>query len=138
MLVVEAGKESGALITAKYAMEQNKVVYAVPNSIYSNESIGTNGLISKGARIYSRPEQLLPDLCSTSCSSFNRIKYPTMSNGVTDLEKKIVEILRNRPLSIDGILNLFKEEREQIIEQIAIMEIGGKVKSISGGKIAIL
>jgi predicted Rossmann fold nucleotide-binding protein DprA/Smf involved in DNA uptake len=53
------------------------------------------------------------------------------------LKKKIVEILRNRPLSIDGILNLFKEEREQIFEQITIMEIEGKIKSISGGKIAI-
>ncbi len=59
VLVVEAGENSGSLITAQLASEQGKHVLAVPNSIYSREGRGTNLLISKGAEIYLGENQLL-------------------------------------------------------------------------------
>lgn len=53
LLVVEAGKNSGALLTAKIARELGREVFAVPNDIYSSESLGTNRLIADGAKVYS-------------------------------------------------------------------------------------
>ena len=59
LLVVEAGARSGALITANYALEQKRRVFAVPNSIYSPESVGTNRLLQNGAELYLEPKQLV-------------------------------------------------------------------------------
>ena len=59
LLVVEAAERSGALITAEYAMDYKRKVLAVPNSIYSLESMGTNRLLLNGAEVYLGPNQLM-------------------------------------------------------------------------------
>ena len=61
-LVVEAGKSSGALITATFAVEQGREVFAVPGGIYSPASQGTNQLIQQGARPYLAPQDILESL----------------------------------------------------------------------------
>ncbi|MDD6728540.1 MAG: DNA-processing protein DprA [Eubacteriales bacterium] len=59
VLVVEAGEKSGSLITAKYAIEQNRDVYAVPVSVLSTDFSGTNRLIDDGAKVATKPEHLI-------------------------------------------------------------------------------
>jgi len=61
-VVVEAGRSSGALITADLALEQGRDVYAVPGSIFSPASQGTNALIKDGARPLTDPRELLAEL----------------------------------------------------------------------------
>ena len=59
VLVIEAGLNSGSLITADFAQKWNRELLAVPDSIYSRESLGSNRLLLKGAKIYLNEQQLL-------------------------------------------------------------------------------
>ena len=62
VLVVEAHKKSGSLITAKFSVDENREVYCVPGSIYSAGSIGVHNLIKEGAMLVDSPEDIIDDL----------------------------------------------------------------------------
>jgi len=59
ILVTEAGMESGALITARFGIEQGKDVFAIPGDIFKSTSKGTNELIKNGAYLVSDPSEIL-------------------------------------------------------------------------------
>jgi len=61
-VVVEAGRESGALITARVAQELNRTVCAVPGSVLAPECAGSNALIQQGAQVVCTPDDLLAEL----------------------------------------------------------------------------
>ena len=62
VLVVEAMHRSGSTITAKYAREERKMVYAIPNTIYVSTGVGTNRLLQGGAILATDPMQIVLDL----------------------------------------------------------------------------
>lgn len=59
IIVVEATKNSGALITVDFGLEHGKDIYAVPGNVNSSQSEGTNNLIKSGAHVYTTLEDLL-------------------------------------------------------------------------------
>ena len=67
--MVEAEHRSGSSITAKYANEQGKTVYAIPSNIYSYAGIGTNRLIQEGAILVTKPEQIIADIVKSKLNS---------------------------------------------------------------------
>ena len=64
ILVVEAKKQSGTLITTDFALEQGREIYVIPGKITSPNSEGTNSLIKEGAKLVTCPNDILSDLCN--------------------------------------------------------------------------
>ena len=143
ILVVEASAKSGSLITAEFAKEQNREVFAVPNGIYQKESQGTNLLIAAGAKIYLEPSQLLPEGISMSVTTLKTQSPPSKPIAKTttltqtdDVEQKILAVLTNSILSIDQLADFVAVSvTKVIIEVVAIMELEGKVKRLPGAKV---
>ncbi|WP_415522937.1 DNA-processing protein DprA [Clostridium sp.] len=130
VLIAEAGEKSGALITAEHAKRYNKEVYVVPGEIYSKSFHGSNGLISKGARIYLSPQQLLDKEIFAN-------KKTIMNTTENNLEKEIVKILEERELTIDEISVKLSIDRCKLVEILFLLEIGGKLKNINGKYIIV-
>ena len=122
ILIAEAGENSGALITAKYAKEQNKEIYAVPNNIYFKESKGTNKLIAEGAKLYLNPKQLLIEN-----KNFNWNSNKIIKQNFSEKEYEILNIIRNKPSTVDEIAIILKKEIASLFDILLSMEFEGKI-----------
>jgi DNA processing protein len=81
-LVVEAGDGSGALHTANWAFEQQRDVFAIPGSVFSRQSHGTNQLIREStAKLVATPEQLLEELNVVAAAAQYPLRAPGKANG---------------------------------------------------------
>ncbi len=129
-LVIEAGEKSGSLITARYALEQNREVFAVPGNLFSSQSIGTNWLIKEGAIPTTKATDILSIFgfkSNTTASKDSEIKFD-------DPEEKLIhKTLNHEPMPIDKISNISKINQKNLAGKLSIMELKGLIKNIGGG-----
>ncbi|MFH1175407.1 MAG: DNA-processing protein DprA [bacterium] len=128
VLVIEASQSSGALITAKFALEQNREVFAVPGSIFSENSIGTNNLIKMGAKPAITAEEILEDLNIKAIIPSSKKQFA----AETLEEKLILENLSREPIHIDKISEMTKLDIAVISATIIMLEMKGLVKNLGG------
>lgn len=126
ILVIEAKEKSGSLITAEYALKQQKQLFAVPGSIYSLNSKGPNQLIQKGAQLVIEAE----DIARSLDLQFNQKEKIVLPD--TNEESLILKALLEEPLYIDKIIEKTKLQPSIVATSLALMEISGKVRSLGG------
>lgn len=128
-LVIEAAEESGALITAKYALDQNREVFAIPGSIFNPTSLGPNKLIKMGARVVTSINDILETLNLANATEFikNRKILPESPE-----EEKILNILTQEPLHIDKIILGSELDAAKVGAILTLMEMKGLVKNLGG------
>ncbi|MFA6228199.1 MAG: DNA-processing protein DprA [Patescibacteria group bacterium] len=130
VLVIEAGESSGSLITANYALEQNRDVFAVPGSIFSPCSAGTNNLIKKGAKSITEPAEIIEEY---GWQKLPKITVIAPENKPTEAEKEILEYLSAEPLHLDKIVQVCNIRVNTLSSLLMIMSIKGLVKDLGGG-----
>lgn len=139
VLVTEGAEDSGALITADYALKFKRPVFAVPGPITSTLSKGPFSLIRKGAKLVTNPQEIISELGITNykLQISNEIKKSKVQTGTKD-ELKILELLANEPLHFDEIVRRSKINSSKLGSLLSLMEVKGLVKSTDGGFFSIL
>ena len=126
-VVDEAGLSSGALITAEFAAEQGKDVYAVPGNIDSHYSIGTNKLIKDGALPLVTCDDLLDDL------GIERKPVSYRKKELGGAEREIVGHIENQSeVTVDYLCRLTGKKPAEINGIITVLEIKGLVYTFMG------
>jgi len=128
-LIIEAGEKSGALITARHALDQNREVFAVPGSIYSATSAGTNQLIKLGAKVITCAQDIIEalDLVQVTAYIDNKKIIPESTE-----EEKIVNQLSHEPIHVDSIVRKTELNASTVNSTLVIMEMKGMVKNLGG------
>jgi len=128
-LVVEAGKRSGALITAEFAAEQGRDVFAVPGNIFAAGAAGTNRLIQTGAQIALGVEDILEELNLTMIGAFQQAREIVPEN---EMESRLLEHLSDDPLHVDELGQAAGMPISEVTSALALMELKGMVRQVGG------
>ncbi|HEX5808023.1 MAG TPA: DNA-processing protein DprA [Anaerolineales bacterium] len=129
VVVIEAGETSGALITAEFAAEQGREVFAVPGSILAPQSKGTNKLIQRGALPLLSVEDLMQALDLTRMGEQKAARKIIPAD---ETEARLMNVLGNEPLHVDEIRNQTELPIEKVSATLALMELKGMVRQVGG------
>ncbi len=134
VVVAEAGESSGALITARLALEQNREVFAIPGSILSPASRGTNRLIQDGAKLVRNAQDILEEL---NLSMIPRQLPMEEITPADQTESLLLQHLRAEPVHIDEVCRLSQLPIATVSSTLAMMELKGMVRQLGGMNYAL-
>lgn len=123
ILVIEARKRSGTLITARHAQEQGKKLFCLPGNISNKSSIGSNELIKNGAKMVTDVNDILEELVKKS-------QVDIGENEINSEYKKVYNILTDVPMHINEICKRVNSPIAEVNQIITMLEIEGLIQSL--------
>lgn len=138
-LVVEASLRSGSLITARYAMEQGREVFAIPGSIHNPLSKGCHALIREGAKLTETVDDILEELhWQTTAAPTTEQTSPTHEpEQVLDEDyQQLLDALGHDPVPIDTLLQRTGLTIAEVSSMLLVLELKGYVLAAAGGRYA--
>jgi DNA processing protein len=129
VIVIEAGETSGALITASFAANQGRDVFAVPGGIHAPQSKGTNMLIQQGARPLLRVEEVMEVL---NLQMIDEKRQARKVLPMDETEASLIKVLGPEPVHIDEIQLASGLPIEKVSATLAMMELKGMVRQLGG------
>ena len=144
VVIVEAGKRSGSLITARFALEQDREVFAVPGSPLDPRAEGTNGLIKQGAT----PVTEAADVISVLRPIMEEKKLPAREpeppekadgdiEPAPDERARIIGLLGPPPVQIDDLVRLSKSTPSVVRTVLLELELAGRLERHGGGLVSL-
>jgi DNA processing protein len=146
VVVVEAAKDSGALITATLAAEQGREVFALPGRISSATSSGTNSLIRDGARLVQSVDDILEELslreigpsprdgAGSKDGKIAKMTKAYIYNSLTDDERKVYKALSDEPVYIDDIRDGSSISTAKVSKALLSLQLKRLVQEVPGKK----
>ena len=135
VLIVEARHRSGSGVTAKYAFEQNKKVFCLPNQIGVTTGVGTNNLIKEGAILVTNSNEILTQIGEN-------VEKDTEENEKTEFKipneyKEIYEKLEEGKIGINELARSLNQTIVQINQKLTLMELEGLIEMLPGNVVQI-
>lgn len=136
VVLIEAGRNSGALHTARHAMEQNREVFAVPGRIDSEASFGCLDLIRDGATLVRGVDDVLGSLgplASPVKKAMNETVLRPAELQLSDQQKMILNLVTSEPVPVDEVLRKAGIESSRVLSTLTILEMKRLVRRLPGG-----
>jgi DNA processing protein len=146
VLVVEAAYASGSLVTAKYALEQNREVFAIPGSIQNPLSRGNHYLIKQGAKLVETVEDVLeewachPEVHNIEGPPANGqevLRLDTLPQNDTLSNNKFLKFITFDTTPVDLLIQRSGLTAEEVSSILLVLELDGQVKTVPGGYVRI-
>lgn len=132
VLVCQSPESSGALITAGYAAEQGKDVYAVPGNVDEERNRGCHKLIKDGAKLVESASDILSELGISDGGNEDSFQPSLPMPVLTDQESKIVSLLSLDPVAVDDIIDKTALPAHVVSGALTILEMRGVIKRLPG------
>lgn len=135
-VIIESSRTGGAMITASYALDQNREIFAVPGPVHENRSSGTNTLIQRGhAKLIQSYEDIIEEIVSRlryiqpEIAAAESLQPPPDMNM---FEEKIFNVLSSQPLHIDDLAHKAELSTSDTLVHLLSLEFKGAVRQLAG------
>ncbi len=138
VIVIEAAERSGALITARHAMEQGRDVFAVPGRVDSRTSRGCHRLIRDGAKLVECVEDVLDEfgpLVEAAPRPDGTVMHHPAELQLNELERQVLNAITSDAISIDRVVETCGLPVQRVLATISVLEMRSLVRRVSGNSV---